>query len=286
LQTLESGATWNLVRIQERALLLNGDYYYNSIAGSGVNCYILDSGVEADNVEFQGRATALADFTGEGFQDVIGHGTHVTGIIGAKTYGVAKKVQLIAVKVVYSNGVTDSATLIAALNWVYSYAQATGVKSLINLSLSGPLSASLNSVVTSIVANGIPIVVAAGNNGDDACQYSPGSAVNALAIGATDDTDSVLASPPSNIGACIDMFAPGGSVLSTYIGSTTALAFMSGTSMASPHVVGALAITWSAMPTLNASALIARMVSRVSVGYLLNIPAGTMNYMVYGAKDV
>jgi len=155
------------------------------------------------------------------------------------------------------------------------------------LSLAGPISTSCNSVVNGIVTGGIPIVAAAGNQGADACSYSPASAGNAITVGASTQADALLTSPASNYGTCLDMFAPGGSILSAYIGaSNNVLAYMSGTSMAAPHVVGALAITWSAMTTLSAADLIARLISRTSNGYLTGLPGGTPNKLVYGARFV
>jgi len=230
---------WNLDRISETLLDLDGVYQYHSSAGEGVDAYIVDTGIQTDNVEFGNRATW--GFTVDNKkEDGNGHGTHVAGTVGGIQYGVAKKVSLIAVKVLGSDGRGTTAGVIQGVHYVTEAAGKTGKPSVANMSLGGGKSATLVSAVENSIDKGITYAVAAGNDNADACNYSPANAPNAITVGATTSQD--FRSTFSNWGSCVDISAPGTTITAAWIGSKNAIRTISGTSMASPHVAGAAAI--------------------------------------------
>lgn len=181
--------------------------------------------------EFGGRAIWGTNVVNEVDTDENGHGTHVSGTLGGKTFGVCKANTLVAVKVVDADGAGTYAGVIAGIQWAVTDALAKGLttKSVINLSIAGPFSNALNAAVTAAVAAGIPVIVAAGNEGYDASQDSPASTASAITVGGIDNTDT--RGGVSNFGASVDVFAPGWGVLSAYIGSTSATMTLDGTSM-------------------------------------------------------
>ena len=252
---VQSSPTWGLDRIDQTDLPLNSQYRYGK-TGSGVHAYIIDTGILASHSDFGGRASA--DYTsisdGNGANDCNGHGTHVAGTVGSATYGVARSVKLHGVRVLDCSGSGTTSGVISGVDWV----TANHVKPAVaNMSLGGGLSTSLNTAVSNSITAGVVYAVAAGNSGADACSYSPASTSTALTVGATNSSDAKASW--SNYGSCLDLFAPGVSILSTSSsgGSTT----MSGTSMAAPHVAGAAALylegSPSATPAQVGSALLA-----------------------------
>jgi subtilisin family serine protease len=240
---LQGSPTWGLDRIDQSDLPLNSQYRYGK-TGSGVHAYIIDTGISTSHSDFGGRAsgsfTSISD--GNGTNDCNGHGTHVAGTVGSATYGVAKGVTLHGVRVLGCDGSGTTAGVISGVEWV----TANHVKPAVaNMSLGGGLSTSLNTAVSNSITAGVVYAVAAGNNGADACSYSPASASTALTVGATSSADAKASW--SNYGSCLDLFAPGVSILSTSSsGGTTT---MSGTSMASPHVAGAAALYLEGSPS-------------------------------------
>ena len=232
--------SWGLDRIDQRTSTLNQLYTYN-FGGAGVSAYVIDTGIRADHVEFSGRVTsgfgAIAD--GYGSSDCNGHGTHVAGTIGGSTTGVAKSARLIPVRVLNCRGSGYMSNVINGVNWAITD-HAAGVPAVANLSLGGSVSTSLNSAIANAVSDGITVVVAAGNNNANACNYSPASAASAITVGATTSADARASY--SNFGSCLDIFAPGSSITSAYFSSSTSLRSLSGTSMAAPHVAGAAAL--------------------------------------------
>ncbi|HEY7487493.1 MAG TPA: S8 family peptidase [Streptosporangiaceae bacterium] len=234
--TTQSSPTYGLDRIDQRSLPLNKKYTYTS-TGSGVNAYVIDTGIDTGHSQFGGRADVVYDGVGDGMngQDCNGHGTHVAGIIGSKTYGVAKSVKLHAVRVLDCTGSGTLSTVIAGVNWVAAHKAA---KSVANMSLGGAKSTSLNNAVTALSKSGVFLTVAAGNEGQNACNTSPASAGWVEATGATNSKDTRMSW--SNYGGCVDIYAPGSNVWSTYPDGGTAM--LSGTSMASPFVAGVAAL--------------------------------------------
>ncbi|KAJ6582338.1 peptidase S8/S53 domain-containing protein [Mycena capillaripes] len=263
----QKGAPWGLARISNRDKLsfkTYGRYHYDPRGGEGVDVYVVDSGINVDHAEFEGRAswgkTIVANDIDE---DGNGHGTHCAGTIASRKYGVAKAAHVIAVKVVRSDGYGSLSDIIAGISYVVSSATAKAVDaqkeyeargrtahkgSVINMSLGlNGISRAGNQAVNSAVDQGIHVVVAAGNDNADACKYTPGSAEKAIVVGASTQTDARAYF--SNHGACVDVFAPGLNVLSAYKGGRHAAATMSGTSMAAPHTAGLVAYLLGVYPS-------------------------------------
>ncbi|KAI8816628.1 peptidase S8/S53 domain-containing protein [Fimicolochytrium jonesii] len=208
---------WGLDRIDQKTLPLNNEYTYLDTAGDGVDIYVVDTGININHTEFEGRAVWGVTVRTDGAPDYDdnGHGSHVAGIAGGKTYGAAKAVKLIAVKALDGNGAGPFSELIDGLQWVARTAPGTGRPSVVNLSIQGAVSQALNQACTGLITLGIHVISATGNSGEDACGYSPAVIAPQTAIisvGAVDDTDAV---PPfSNYGACVSLLGPGVNILS------------------------------------------------------------------------
>jgi subtilisin family serine protease len=230
--------TWGVDRIDQRSRPLDSYYTYNR-TGAGVNLYVLDSGIRTSHSEFGGRASVGYDAIGDGYygQDCNGHGTHVAGTAGGATYGVAKGVNLISVRVLNCSGSGTWSGVIAGVDWVT--ANRVGL-SVANMSLGGGAYAALDQAVQNSINSGVTYVVAAGNNGANACNYSPARVSAAITVGNTTSTDARSSS--SNYGSCLDLFAPGTNITSAWNGSDTQTHTISGTSMSSPHVAGVAAM--------------------------------------------
>ncbi|MCP9951889.1 S8 family peptidase [Actinomadura madurae] len=227
---------WGLDRIDQRSAKLSKSYYYKS-SGSGVNAYVIDTGLDVGHKDFGGRASvawAASRFGGDG-RDCNGHGTHVAGIIGAKTYGAAKSVKLRALRVLDCKGEGSMSDVVAAVNWLRTHAAKPAVA---NLSLGGPKSAALNTAVMNLSKSGVFVSVAAGNDNADACKFSPSGAGWVMTVGATTKYDNRAAF--SNWGKCVDINAPGYGIYSTWPGGGHK--GLSGTSMAAPYVSGVAAL--------------------------------------------
>lgn len=245
LATVQDAAPWALDRIDQAALPLSGTYAYAS-TGAGVHVYVIDTGILPTHVEFGGRVAAGYSVVedGNGTVDCNGHGTHVAGIVGGKTYGVAKAVTLHPVRVFSCTGGGSYSGILAGIDWVTANRVRPAVA---NMSLSGIHLDFIDEAVQRSIDAGVSYAVAAGNNATDACSYSPASAPQALTVAAADARDRRASF--SNFGSCVDLFAPGVKVTSAWIGSDVATQAMSGTSMASPHVAGAAALYLAANPT-------------------------------------
>jgi len=243
-QTQTAVPSWGLARTDKRALPFGTTYSYFTSSGAAVTAYVIDTGILLTHSQFGTRATfGFSSITGEANSDLNGHGTHVAGTIGGSTYGLAKNVNLVAVKVLSGAGSGTTAGVIAGVDWTTKHHTDRGrdARSVANMSLGGGASTTLDDSVTNSIAAGISYAIAGGNNnGASACNYSPARVATAITVGATANTDARASF--SNIGTCTSIFAPGQNIVSSYIGSNTASSTLSGTSMAAPHVAGVVAV--------------------------------------------
>ncbi|KAG0048013.1 hypothetical protein BGZ83_006975 [Gryganskiella cystojenkinii] len=274
--------SWGLPRISTRQSQLSAPYYYQTQAGSGVTAFVIDTGINTAHVEFQGRASMGANFvSGSANTDENGHGSHVSGTIGGVTYGVAKKVKLVGVKVLNAQGQGSFSGIIAGMDWVAQ--RATPGKSVVNMSLGGGKSQSLDSAATRLYNAGIPLIVAAGNDANaDACNGSPSGAQGTFTVGASDINDSIAYF--SSWGQCVDAFAPGVDIVSAWKGSSTATNTISGTSMATPHVVGITALLLSSDSSLTTvQAVYNKLIQSSTTDIISGNLNGSPNRLVYNS---
>lgn len=300
---LESNAPWGLARVSHVESLSFGTYnkyYYAAEGGEGVDAYVIDTGTNYEHVDFEGRAHWGKTIpSGDEDADGNGHGTHCSGTVGGKKYGVAKKANIYAVKVLRSNGSGTMSDVMKGVEWAAQahLDQVTAAKkgkrkgfkgSTANMSLGGGKSPSLDAAVNAAVEAGLHFAVAAGNDNADACNYSPAAASKAVTVGASalDDSRAYF----SNWGKCVDIFGPGLSIQSTWIGSKTAINTISGTSMASPHLCGLLTYFLSLQPSkdseyglaeITPAKLKANLISIATKNALSDIPKDTPNLLAY-----
>lgn len=274
---VQTGAPWNLDRIDQTALPLDGTYRSEGDGGA-VTAYVFDSGIRSDHEQLSGRVLPGFDATGEGStDDCNGHGTHVAGSIGATTHGVAKAIRLVPVRVLGCDGSGRLSSFLAGVDWVIGHHDAA-VPAVANLSIGAAASSTLDAAVTQLVADRITVVAAAGNDGTDACTSSPARAPAALTVAATSSSDS---RPTwSNYGSCLDLFAPGVAVTSLGTGSSTALRTASGTSMASPHVAGAAALYLATTPAASPADVHAAIVGGATAGVVGQAGSGSPNRLL------
>ncbi len=249
---------------------------------AGVHAYIIDTGVLLAHSQFSGRISNGFDAitSGGNANDCNGHGTHVAGTFGGTVWGVAKNVTLHPVRVLDCTGNGTSAGVITGIDWV----AANHVKPAVaNMSLGGGGNTSLDNAVNNLINSGVTVVVAAGNNGGDACLNSPARVPSAITVGSTNNSDgrSVFTNGSSNWGACLDIFAPGSSITSSWYTSTTATNIISGTSMASPHVAGTAALYLANNPSATPSQVAVAIVADSTPNKVTNAGSGSPNRLLY-----
>ncbi len=271
--TQNNPPSWGLDRIDQSDLPLDNAYTYE-YDGSGVNIYIIDTGLRISHNDFGGRARYVSggtngDFVGDGrgnAEDCHGHGTHVGGTAAGSGYGVAKNANLWALRVLNCEGSGSTSGVIAAVDWVTGSHQDPAVA---NMSLGGSSSSSLNNAVANSVAAGVPYAVSAGNGNafgtpQNACNQSPAGTASAITVGATESDDDEASF--SNYGSCVDILAPGVSITSAWNTGNNATAVLSGTSMASPHVAGAAALVLQTNPSYSPSQVVDALTDNASSG--------------------
>ena len=279
----QAPAPWDLDRLDQHPLPVDGSYTYGT-DGTGVTAYVIDTGIRLSHQQFGGRATSGFDVVDGGpAEDCNGHGTHVAGTVGGSTYGVAKDVSLVAVRVLNCRGSGLNSGVIAGIDWVTAD-HGPGEAAVANMSLGGRASSALDQAVANSIADGVVYAIAAGNGGllgnaKDACTTSPARVPAAITVSATDSTDTKASW--ANTGTCVDVFAPGVSITSAWIGSDTATDTVSGTSMASPHVAGVAAMYLEAHPTATPAQVGAAIVAGATIGIVNSPGTGSPNRLLY-----
>jgi subtilisin family serine protease len=279
--TQNNPPSYGLDRISQRDLPLNAAYSYTT-TGAGVNAYIIDTGIRRTHTQFGGRAFVGFDAINDGrnTNDCNGHGTHVAGTVGGSSVGVAKGVRLFAVRVLNCSGSGSTSGVIAGVDWV----TANHVKPAVaNMSLGGGASTALDTAVRNSIAAGVTYAIAAGNSNINASNSSPARVGEAITVGSSTRTDA--RSSFSNFGSVVDIFAPGSAIVSAYFTSDTALATLSGTSMAAPHVAGVAARYLQSAPAASPAQVRSEIVNNATTNRLSGIPSGTANRLLFWSSS-
>ena len=287
-QTFTASATqtptwsWGLDRLDQRTLPRNGAFTYPDKAGEGVTAYILDTGIRTTHADFGGRAVWGINTADSENTDCNGHGTHVASTVGGRDYGVAKKVRLVAVKVLTCAASGSAAGVLAGVDWVTSHH--TSGPAVANMSIeSGGANAALEAAIRTSIADGVTYVLASGNSGANSCYTSPGRMPEAVTVNASTDTDARASF--SNYGTCSDIFAPGENITAARNGSDTATGTMSGTSMASAHVAGAAALLLGTTPALSPAQVGTQLSDSATPDLVSNAGVGSPNRLLFTGTD-
>ena len=279
----QPGPSWGLDRIDQHNLPLDQEYAYDN-DGQGVDVYVIDTGILPTHHEFDGRAFPIFDainVEGTGI-DCNGHGSHVAGIIGGQTYGVAQNVRLFGVRVLNCQGTGTWSNVIDGVNFVTWHRKQTaqqGTAAVANMSLGGEANRAADAAVRNSIRAGVTYVVAAGNGASDVSAYSPANVVEAITVGATDAHD--FRAEFSNFGATLDVFAPGVSIPSAWIGDNDMIAYASGTSMAAPFVTGVVAQYLQTHRTASPAEVRSALIGIATRDVIRNSPRETPNRMLY-----
>lgn len=280
--TTQSDAPWGLGAISHQGDA-SSDYIYDTSAGADTYAYVVDTGINVDHSEFDGRASLAYNAAGGQHVDSVGHGTHVAGTIGGKTFGVSKKANLLSVKV-FEGESSSTSIILDGYNWAANdiVSKSRTGKSAINLSLGGGYSYAFNNAVESAFDEGVLSVVAAGNENVDASNTSPASAPNALTVAAS--TERNARASFSNYGEVVDIFAPGEDILSAWIGGNSATNTISGTSMATPHIVG-LSLYLIALEGLSSPGDVTSRIKELATQDALSGVSGSPNALAYNGAE-
>jgi len=277
LASVQTSPTWGLDRIDQRARPLDNRYVSNA-DGTGVTVYIIDSGINFAHADFGGRAVLGADFVTPSLNgdDCIGHGTGIASIVGGATYGVAKNVRLVSLRVLDCNTTLSSSRVLAAIDWIAAHPSLPAV---VNMSLTLGKSAALQQAVQNSINSGVVYAAAAGNAAADACNVMPASIPEVLTVAGNDDTDSFASF--SSYGTCVDIIAPGTGLNMAWIGGTNVMHNGTGTSFATPHAVGVAALYLQGNRTATPAQVIAALTSNATPNAITNVPANTPNRLLY-----
>lgn len=279
METQQSPPSWGLDRVDQRDLPLDDTYTYSTDAAD-VTAYVIDTGVLTDHSTFGGRVSGGKDFidNDDDATDENGHGTHVAGTVGGEEYGLAKGVQIVPVRVLDANGSGTTAQVVAGIDWVAATASGPSVA---NMSLGGGPDAALDAAVSGAIEKGVTFGVAAGNSSDDASDYSPARVPEAITVAASDKQDAQA--DFSNHGSVVDLYAPGSDITSAWNdgGENT----ISGTSMATPHVVGAAALYLADHPDATPAQVAEALTGAATPDQITNPTGDTPNKLLYTGTE-